>query len=296
MTGEDRASAGADFAPAEVVRRAFGAYLAELFAERFPGEDPARAAFLRETAERTLALLGHCDALYHDAEHTMQVTTVGQHVLRGLDPPATPGRWMHVTVALLLHDVGYARGACAGDGAAVVTARNGRRTMPPRGASSAWLAPWHVERSVVHVVETLVGSPHVEAARVARAVEFTRFPPEEGRSGGSPEEDGLLVRAADLVGQLGDPRYPWKMAALYHEMAEAGQAAALGHRSPADLFEALPEFYAREVEPYLGAALASLARTPEGRAWIRRLNANVAAARDGALRPGPFPGPRPRGP
>src|SRR3954451_9215681 len=46
------------------------------------------------------------------------------------------------------HDVGYVRGACRGDTATeVVVDLDGTRLALPRGASDAWLTPYHVDRS-----------------------------------------------------------------------------------------------------------------------------------------------------
>ena len=96
------------------------------------------------------------DALYHDVEHTVMVTLLGTEILRGreLAERVTAEDWLHMTVALLCHDVGYVRGACRGDTAteAVIDAA-GRRWPLPRGASDAWLTPYHVDRSKIFVHE-----------------------------------------------------------------------------------------------------------------------------------------------
>jgi hypothetical protein len=42
----------------------------------------------------------------------------------------------------------------------------------------------------------------IDAARIARAIEFTRFPISAETD--EENEEGALVRAADLIGQLGD--------------------------------------------------------------------------------------------
>jgi len=72
-----------------------------------------------------------------------------------------------------------------------------------------------------------------DASRIARAIEFTRFPsapePEDAEN-----EEGLLVRAADFIGQLGDPHYLRKANALYYEFEEAGMNRQLDYTSPAD--------------------------------------------------------------
>jgi hypothetical protein len=68
--------------------------------------------------------------------------------------------------------------------------------------------PYHVDRSKLFVIEHITNSEHLDADRIARAIEFTRFPSLQA------SEEGLLVRAADLIGQLGDPHYLRK--ALYY--------------------------------------------------------------------------------
>src|SRR5215831_10521901 len=59
------------------------------------------------------------------------------------------------------------------------------------------------------------------AARVARAIEYTRFPYAATSANelkdDLDEEEGLLLRAADLIGQLGDPNYMKKSNALFYE-------------------------------------------------------------------------------
>ena len=51
----------------------------------------------------------------------------------------------------------------------------------------------------------------------------------------------MLVRAADLIGQLGDPHYLRKANALYYEFEEVGMNKQLGYTSPADLTDLYPQ-------------------------------------------------------
>jgi hypothetical protein len=46
---------------------------------------------------------------------------------------------------------------------------------------------------------------------------------------------GLLLRAADPIGQLGDPHYLRKANAFYYGFEEVGMNRQLGYTSPADL-------------------------------------------------------------
>ena len=87
-----------------------------------------------------------------------------------------------LSFAALTHDIGYVRGVCPGDDAAsCVVNREGATVDLPRGASDAFLAPYHVERSKIAVRARFANHDLVDAERIASAIELTRFPvPEDG--------------------------------------------------------------------------------------------------------------------
>src|SRR5215467_5800298 len=71
----------------------------------------------------SFANIANSDALYHDVEHTILVTLVGQAILEGkhlCEGGVTPRDWMHCTIALLCHDIGYVRGVCRRDADGVI--------------------------------------------------------------------------------------------------------------------------------------------------------------------------------
>ena len=102
--------------------------------------------------------------------------------------------------------------------------------------------PYHVDRSKLFVLDRLAKSKLLDAIRIANAIECTRFPAPLGVDNRDNEE-GMLVRAADLIGQLGDPHYLRKANALYYEFDEVGMNKQLGYTSPADLIDLYPKFY-----------------------------------------------------
>lgn len=224
--------------------------------------------------------IGNSDALYHTLEHTLLVTLVGRDILRGraLTEHTTPKDWAHFLIACLLHDIGYVRGALKDDGETefVADGRGGRISLP-RGASDASLEPYHVERSKLFVRERIGRTALLDAERIAEAIEATRFPVGEV-SAGEPGSEPALVRAADLIGQLGDPHYLRKANALYAEFNENGINQRLGYQSPADLVERYPDFFWQSVSPYLGPAIRYLNVTVSGRQWIANLNSNIFCA------------------
>ena len=105
------------------------------------------------------------------------------------------------------------------------------------------------------------------------------------------DTDAGLVRAGDLIGQLGDPLYPRKLNALFHEFAETGVHEKLDYASPADLVDHYPQFYWSKIERYIGDALRYLEMTMEGKLWIATLYSHIFAIEHNRRRVGPQPGP-----
>jgi hypothetical protein len=156
-----------------------GKLLADDFRRLFGSSHREKAERLDGAARMALECLGKSDALYHNVEHTFLVTLVGRDILHGqmLAERVEPNDYSHLIVACLLHDIGYVRGILKGDarGRFVVDGSGATVTLP-RGASDAALAPYHVDRSKLFAMDRLAGSPLRDVERVARAVEFTRFP------------------------------------------------------------------------------------------------------------------------
>ncbi len=177
-----------------------------------------------------------------------------------------------------MHDIGYVRGILKGDGAdGYVIDAKGNKTQLPRGASDAALLSHHVDRSKLFVMDRMAKIDLLDAERIARAIEFTRFPsPHEPDD--KDNEEGSLVRAADLIGQLGDPHYLRKANALYFEFEEVGMNKQFGYTSPADLTDLYPQFYWNSVSPHIQNAIRYLNVTSSGRQWIANLYSNVFRA------------------
>ena len=255
-----------------------GKHIAEDFRRWFGSSHQDKAERLDGAARMALECLGRSDALYHNVEHTFLVTLVGRDILHGrmLTERLEPDDYSHMIVACLLHDIGYVRGILKGDGRdRFVVDASGTTVTLPRGASDAALTPYHVDRSKLFVMERLAGSPLLDAERVARAVELTRFPMRESSEIRQEDREGRLVQAADLIGQLGDPLYLRKANALFHEFEEIGINHQLGYTSPADLVERFPDFYWTSVAPHLEEAIAYLNVTAAGRQWIANLHSHV---------------------
>jgi hypothetical protein len=261
-----------------IAAKSLAKFLAKDFRQIFGSAQEDRAERLSSLARSTMEFLGRTDALYHNLEHTMLVTLVGRDILRGrtLTERIEATDYDHLIVACLLHDIGYVRGALKGDTKTdFVIDESGRTVTLPRGASDAALTPYHVTRSKIFAYERFGKSPTLDANRLARAIEATRFPP--GSDHGADLEP-TLVQAADLIGQLGDPLYARKANALYYEFEEIGMNRQLGYTSPADLIDKYPAFYWNSVAGHLGAATMYLSATVSGQQWIAHLHNHVFCA------------------
>jgi hypothetical protein len=245
---------------------------------RFGSTDRGLIELVQSAARLALDCIGNSDALYHNVEHTMLVTLVGYDILRGrlLLTPTNASDFAHLIIACLFHDIGYVRGILNGDSAdGYIIDAKGNRAKLPRGASDAALMPYHVDRSKLFVMDRISKIELLDAARIARAIEFTRFPPSHDDS---DSEEGMLARAADLIGQLGDPHYLRKANALYYEFEEVGMNKQLGYTSPADLTDLYPQFYWNNVSAHVRTAIRYLNVTSSGRQWISNLYSNIFRA------------------
>jgi hypothetical protein len=212
--------------------------------------------------------------------NTRSLTLCVQDILRGrrLERTVTPIDWGHTILAALNHDIGYVRGICAGDTAdRFVIDAAGNTVTPPRGASDAFLAPYHIERGKIMVRERFASVPFIDEERIALAIELTRFPVPDDEDHAATNTEAGLVRAGDLIGQLGDPFYPRKLNALYYEFVEIGVHETLGYSSPADMVDHYPQFYWNKVERYLGDTLRYLGMTVEGKQWTATLYSHIFA-------------------
>jgi 3'5'-cyclic nucleotide phosphodiesterase len=270
-----------------IAARKLGHFLSKDFRQIFGSAHDDVAERLGSLARSTIECLGMSDALYHNFEHTLQVTMVGRDILQGmtLSQRIEPADYSHLIVACLLHDIGYVRGILNDDTETeFVVDGSGKKVTLPRGSSDAALTPYHVDRSKLFALERLGRSPSIDASRVVEAIEMTRFPAAKNRG---TEIEPRLVQAADLIGQLGDPMYSRKANALYHEFEEIGMNRQLGYSSPADIIDKYPTFFWDSVSMHLEDGIKYLNLTVSGRQWIANLHHHVLCAEHGHRLMGP---------
>jgi hypothetical protein len=269
------------FNPAELLIDTFVDRLQQSYCRIYGQLEPEYPGILRWAGQMALESIANSDALYHNVEHTVMVTLVGQEILKGKhlhEGRVSPRDWFHFVIALLCHDIGYVRGVCRDDHAGSYTTGVGQHTITlPAGATDASLTPYHIDRGKRFVRERFGGHPFIDAEIIAMNIERTRFPVPDDSDHQSTDDYPGLLRAADLIGQLADPHHLRKFPALFYEFEETGMNAKLGYKHPDDLRNDYPAFYWNVVHRYIRDGLRYLRLTQEGKQWIANLYAHVFA-------------------
>jgi hypothetical protein len=235
------------------------------------------------SARLALENISNSDALYHNVDHTIMVTSVAQAIIKGkhlCEGGVTPRDWLHFIMAVLFHDIGYVRGVCKDDKDNLyATGVDDKMVEIPSTGTDVLLTPYHIDRSKLFVRERFSGKLLVEididTKRIASYIEMTRFPQPDKEAYKDSRSYGGLVRAADFIGQLGDPNYLRKIPALFYEFEEIGSNSTMGYKNPGDMRENFAKFYWNVVSPYIQDALAYLCQTLEGKQWIANLHSHV---------------------
>jgi hypothetical protein len=235
--------------------------------------------------------IANSDALYHDIDHTIMVSLAGQTILEGKhlrEGGVSPRDWMHFMIAVLCHDIGYVKGVCRNDTQDSFATGVGDALVKisPEGTDVA-LTPYHVDRSKLFVKERFGESmlqnitSQLDADLIASYIEMTRFPSPDNEMYKDTRGLGGLVRAADFIGQLGDPDYLRKTPSLFYEFQELGINEKLGYKSPNDMRTNYASFYWNSVNPYIQDALQYLRLTEDGKQWIANMHSHVFDAEHG---------------
>ena len=271
------------YSPKQMLIQTFISYLQTTYQTVFGHEPSHYRDFLGSIAHMALGLLTRSDALYHDLEHTILVTSVGQEIMRAKrllegGRSVTPEDWSHFISALLCHDIGYLKGVCCQDdwqAGRFATGTNEEFILLPVGSTDAALTAYHVDRSKQFVKEQFQDDWPVTVETVLQIIEFTRFPVPPADFYQDTKQLPGLARAADLIGQLSDHHYLNKLPALFYEFEQAGTNRTLGYQHPDDMRSGFSRFYWHGVYPYVQDAIAYLNQTQSGQQIVAALNANV---------------------
>ena len=256
--------------------------LHEAYRQTYNQMKPQFANIIEWTGRLALENIANSDNLYHDIEHTILVTLVGQAILKGkhiFEGGVTPRDWMHFTMALLCHDIGYVRGVCRDDKPGeYASGINGEKVKINDDWTDSVLTPYHVDRSKLFVQERFGQQRLVEDVDpevIVEIIEMTRFPIPDAPFYKQTATLAGLARGADFIGQLGDPNYLRKIPALFYEFEENGVNGQIGYSTPGHMRKNYTKFYFNVVLPYIGDTINYLNVTQEGKQWVANLYAHV---------------------
>ena len=93
------------FNPTQIVVEAFVGELQVMYERTYGVLEPSYPGIIGFVGRLALENIANSDAAYHDVNHTIMVTLVGQEILRGRhisDGGVTPRDWLHFIVSLLM--------------------------------------------------------------------------------------------------------------------------------------------------------------------------------------------------
>jgi hypothetical protein len=266
------------FKPTEIVIDHAVPRLLHEYDRVFGDVEPANRTVINHVARLMLDKIARSDALYHDLEHTLNVTLVMQEILKGkraLDGGVSPLDWTHMVVAALSFAIGFVRGAVPGDGEGKYAVdETGRTVALPDGSTNAVLMPWVADRSMLFVRHRFADHPILDAELLVEAIGGIRLPVLACTPVLAAGWPGLL-RAAQIVGMVADPNFMLKLTPLFLELKEIGQHETLGLSDAGTLRAGYPDLFWRVFAPHLAAATRYLRETEDGRQWLANMNAHL---------------------
>jgi hypothetical protein len=96
------------FNPVQIVIDAFVEQLHEQYEQVYGVLEPGYPGIIGFIARLAMENIANSDAPYHDMNHTIMVTLVGQEILRGKhisEGGITPREWLHFIISLPCHDM-----------------------------------------------------------------------------------------------------------------------------------------------------------------------------------------------
>lgn len=267
--------------------RHYGEVMVKRFRALFGDSRPDLAETISQAARVTMTRIAGSNALYNDLDHTIAVTEAGQDILRGKlvrDGNVKAEDWTHFLVALLCYSIGFCRDLLPGDdGRRCVIDASGKTVLLPVGVTNGALWPYFIERSTLFVQHYFADHPLLEADRLAEYLQAGRFPIKPNYNTDPGSLPGLL-RAADIIGTIGDPDYTRKLGPMLIELREAGLTGLFGYEDVAGFHTLYHHQFETELRPLIGKAIRLLELTASGRAWLAGMHAHLLLEQHPLLR------------
>jgi hypothetical protein len=178
-------------------------------------------------------------------------------------------------VSLLCYAIGFCRDLLPGDdGRRCVIDDKGTVTILPVGATDGALWPHFSARGKLFVRHYFANHSMLNAERLADYFDYSRFPVPTSSNADTASDPGLL-RAAYLIGSVGDPDFMRKVGPMLIELREAGLAEQFGFHDAESFRANYPHYFKQVLRPMIGDATRLLELTASGRTWLAGMHAHL---------------------
>ena len=265
------------FRPADIIIDSFIERLSKDYLDAFGPSRQAHLDTIVSVARMSLSRIARTNALYHNMDHAMICTLVGQDMIRGRmirDGDVQSLDWVQFVSSLLAFTVGFVRGAIPGDSRKVAVIDDKGTTIDwPRGATNGRLWTYFTDRSKVFVRKYFADHPVLDVEVMTSQIEYSRYPP-------SREHDEIssypgLLRAAHIIGAVADPDFMLKLKPILLEVNESGMAEQLGYGTVEEFKVGYPDLFWNQLHQLIVEGIRLLKFTGTGRIWLANMHAHL---------------------
>ncbi len=266
------------FRPSEIVIEAFVDRLVANHARMFPNADTQHREFLAQIARMALSRMTLTNAMYTNLEQVVSTTQVAEDVLHGrmiARGDVSSSDWIHFLTGALCYVIGFVRGTVPGDdGRRLVINEAGDTLDLPKGKTdgSIWLQG--TDRSKLFVKHFFKHHPLIDGNFVADCIEYTSFPFPRDAKRDTDTWPGLL-RGAQIVAVVSDPRFEARMKFFFMQLRDAGMDKVLKVDNGYKLIQSFVYMFWDDLFPLAPDAIAYLKYTSDGLTWLANMNAHM---------------------
>lgn len=266
------------FKPSDILISAYVERLSADYRAQFERGESGHCEALASVARMALSRMTFTNAMYTNLHMTLLTTQVATDILRGRavsKDDVSSTEWLHFLVASLCYLMGFVRGTVLGDnGRVCVVNERGATIELKREQSDGALYPHAVDRAKMFAKQFFRQHALIDGERIAAYIEYTRYPALTDRNLETGNWGGLL-RGAQTIAVVSDPRFSQRLKYFFWQLKEAGMASSLGFSSPAELFQSMPVSFWKLLYPQIVDAIGYLKYTGDGLTWLALMNAHM---------------------
>lgn len=266
------------FRPSEIIIEAFVERLVSNHARMFPNADGQHREYLAQIARMALSRMTLTNATYTNLDQVVHTTQVAEDVLVGRiisRGDVSSADWIHFLTGALCYVIGFVRGTVPGDdGRVVVLNEEGDTFTLDKGKTDGAMWDFATDRSKYFVRHYFKQHPLIDGSFVADCIEYTRWPFVKGEKEDTDTWPGLL-RGAQIVAVVSDPRFDARMKFFFMQLKDAGMDKQIKVKDGFELTQSFIYMFWDSLFPLSRDAIAYLKYTSDGLTWLANMNARM---------------------